>query len=149
NGVATLQLVTNDQGNTGSGGPQTATSAVSINVAAVNDPPANNLPGPQSTQVNAALTLSSAKGNAISVSDIDAGTGNLQVTLTAPNGVLALSTVTGLASVSGQGTGSVVFTGSLASLNGALDGLTFTPASGFAGATTLSIVTNDQGNTGL
>jgi hypothetical protein len=149
NGVATLQVVTNDQGNTGSGGPQTATSAVSLNIAAVNDPPVNSLPGPQSTQVNTALTLSSANGNAISLGDIDAGTGNLQVTLTAPNGVLALSTVTGLASVSGQGTGSVAFTGSLASLNAALNGLTFTPASGFAGATTLSIVTNDQGNTGL
>src|SRR5262249_39087958 len=112
NGVATLQVVTNDQGNTGSGGPQTATSAVSINVAAVNDPPANSLPGPQSTQVNTTLTFSSASGNAISVGDIDAGTGNLQVTLTSSNGVLALSTVTGLISVTGQGTGSVVFSGS-------------------------------------
>ena len=132
NGTANLQVVTNDQGNTGSGGPRTATSTVGINIAAVNDPPLNLLPGPQSTQQNIALVFSSANGNAIAVNDVDAGAGNLQVTLTATNGTLSLGS----------------FTGTLTNLNTALDGLTFTPNAGFSGGATLVIATNDQGNAG-
>ena len=148
NGPASLQIVTNDQGNTGTSGPQTATSTVVINVAAVNDPPVNSVPGPQSTQQNTALVFSNANGNAITLSDVDAGTGNLQVTLTALDGALTLGSVSGL-TVSGQGTGSVVFSGTLANLNAALDGLTFMPVSAFTGGTSLVIATGDLGNTGL
>jgi hypothetical protein len=39
NGSATLTFTTNDQGNTGAGGPQSDSETVTINVAAVNDPP--------------------------------------------------------------------------------------------------------------
>ncbi len=148
NGAVNLQVVTNDQGNTGTGGPRGATSSVAINVAAVNDPPVNSIPGPQSTQQNTALVFSSANGNAISVGDVDASVGNLQITLAATNGTLTLGSITGLTSVSGQGTSAVVFAGTLANLNTALDGLTFTPTAAFTGGATLVIVTNDQGNTG-
>ena len=36
----------------------------------------------------------------------------------------------------------------MASVNAQLNGLTYTPADGFVGFTTLTVVTNDQGNTG-
>ena len=58
-------------GNTGGGGPQTATSTVGITVNHVNQPPVNTVPGPQSTNQNTALVFSSANGNAITVADSD------------------------------------------------------------------------------
>ena len=39
NGTASIQIVSNDLGNYGSGGPQTATNTLNITVTAVNDPP--------------------------------------------------------------------------------------------------------------
>ncbi len=50
--------------------------------------------------------------------------------------------------MTGNGTGSVVFSGALSNLNNALDGLSYTPTSNYFGADTLSIITDDQGNTG-
>ena len=44
NGAASLQIVTNDQGNTGSGGALTDTDTVNITVIAVNDAPVNSVP---------------------------------------------------------------------------------------------------------
>ena len=42
----------------------------------------------------------------------------------------------------------MTFTGTLANLNTALAGLAFQPTANFNGAATLTIATNDQGNTG-
>jgi hypothetical protein len=42
----------------------------------------------------------------------------------------------------------MVFTGTLASINAALDGMTFTPAIGHSGPATIAIATDDLGNTG-
>ena len=42
---ASLQVVTNDLGNTGSGGAKTDTDSVAITVNAVNDAPVNTVPG--------------------------------------------------------------------------------------------------------
>ena len=39
NGPAQLDISVNDMGNTGSGGPQTASASIAITVQAVNDPP--------------------------------------------------------------------------------------------------------------
>ncbi len=72
-GPASLQIETDDQGNTGSGGPQTDSDIVSINVGAVNDPPVNSVPGAQATNEDTALVFSSGGGNLVSISDIDAG----------------------------------------------------------------------------
>ena len=149
NGAANLQIVTNDQGNTGQGGPLTATSNVGIDVVAVNDPPSNSVPGPQLTPQNTPLIFSSGNGNAIGVSDVDAAAGQLQITLTASNGTLTLGSVAGLTSVSGQGTSVVALTGTLVNLNGALNGLAFAPTTSFSGGATLQMVANDLGNTGL
>jgi hypothetical protein len=147
-GTASVQLVTSDQGNTGTGGPRTASSTVLVAIAATNDAPVNSVPGAQGTAQNTPLVFSAANGNAISVADIDAGSGSLVVTLTATNGTVTLGNTAGLDSFAGDGTGVVTLTGNLAALNSALDGLTFTPAFNFNGATALQIATGDQGQSG-
>ncbi len=150
NGAASLQIVTSDQGNTGSGGPQSDSDTINITVNAVNDAPVNTVPGPQTTNEDTTLVFSSAGGNRISISDIDAAGNPLQVTLTAANGTISLSQLTGLSFTTGDGVGDAVmtFTGTLADLNAALDGLSFLSAVNFNGADSLQITTNDQGNTG-
>ena len=42
----------------------------------------------------------------------------------------------------------MTFTGTLANINAALNGLAYQPTANFNGADTLTITTNDQGNTG-
>jgi len=137
----TVTFTANDGTNTGS-----ATRGITI--TAVNDAPVNTVPGPQSTNVNTALAFSG--GNQISIADVDAGTNAVQVTLTATNGTLTLSTTVGLAFTVGDGTADVTmtFTGTIANINTALSGMTFTPTNGFNGAATVTITTNDQGNSG-
>ena len=143
--------MTNDQGNTGSGGPQSDSDTINITVNAVNDAPVNTVPGPQTTNEDTTLVFSTAGGNLISIGDVDAAGNPLQVTLTATNGTISLSQLTGLSFTAGDGVGdaTMTFTGTLADLNAALDGLSFLPAANFNGAASLQIVTNDQGNTGV
>src|SRR5262249_16530940 len=116
NGAANLTVTTNDQGNTGSGGALSDTDTVAITVNAVNDSPVTSRPAAHTMHEDGLLTFSSAGGNAISISDVDAGSGSVQVTLAVPTLILALPITTGL-TVSGNGTGTVVVTGSLANIN--------------------------------
>ena len=111
--------------------------------------PTNILPGAQSTDEDTELTFSVATGNVISVTDADAGSSPIRVSLVVSDGTLTLSTLYGLSIVSGtNGTGAVMFDGSITAINAALDGLVFRPTTDFAGLTILLIGTNDLGNTG-
>src|SRR4029450_378675 len=78
---------------------------------------------------------------------VDAGSSSVQVTLAASNGILTLAGTAGL-TVSGNGTGTVTVTGSLANINTAINGLVFAPTGNFNGSANLTVTTNDQGNTG-
>ena len=147
-GAASLQIVTNDLGSSGAGGALTATSNVAITVTPANDAPVNSVPGPQGTAQNTVLVFSVTNGNAITVSDIDAGPGALVVTLSASNGTLTLGSQVGLSSVTGDGTGTVVMSGTIANVNSALNGLGFLPSFNFGGAASVQLSTDDQGNTG-
>ncbi|HSD36510.1 MAG TPA: putative Ig domain-containing protein [Rhodocyclaceae bacterium] len=149
NGSAMLSLTTNDLGNTGGGALQDA-DTVTITVNAVNDAPVNTVPAAQATNEDTALVFSSAKGNQIQIADIDAGSSNVQVTLSVTNGTLTLAGTTGLTFTTGSGTASanMVFTGSVANINAALATLTFNPTTNFNGSAMLSLTTNDLGNTG-
>jgi hypothetical protein len=91
------------------------------------------------------LIFSGGNGNTISVSDIDAASGNLTVNLTATNGVL---TVPSAPATPGNGTNAVTITGTIAQINTALSGLTYTPNANFVGAATITVLANDNGNTG-
>src|SRR5262249_23636499 len=96
--------------------------------------------------------FSAGNGNTVATSDPDAGTNPVKVTIgvTAGTGTLTLSGTTGLTFTTGDGTAdqTMTFTGTLANINTALSGLRYDPAGNFAGATTFTITTDDQGNTG-
>jgi hypothetical protein len=94
--------------------------------------------------------------NGFSISDVDAGTAAIQVALSVAHGTLSLSTsvVNGVTAgqLSGNGTGVVTVTAPLAAINAtfaAASGLSYLGASGFYGTDSLTIVTNDLGNTGI
>ncbi|MFL5327544.1 MAG: DUF4347 domain-containing protein [Gemmataceae bacterium] len=152
NGAASLQIITNDQGNTGTGGALSDTDTVNITVVAVNDAPVNNVPGAQATRDGTALVFSNPNGNKISISDVDvSGSNTVKVTLTATNGTMTLSGTAGLTFITGDGTadGTMTFTGKINSVNNALNGMSFLPTANVAGNGSIQIVTDDQGNTGL
>src|SRR5205823_1150943 len=117
----------------------------------VNDAPEITVPGGQTINEDATLVFSSGNGNLISIDDIDAGhAGLLQVTLTATHGTLTLNGTTGLSFTVGDGTAdaTMTFTGTMANINAALNGLTYAPTADYNGAATVQITTNDLGNTG-
>ncbi|MBD9375096.1 M10 family metallopeptidase C-terminal domain-containing protein [Rhizobium sp. ARZ01] len=132
----------------GQGG--TATASVPINVTAVNDAPVNTVPALATVAENGSLVLSSANGNGISVGDVDISGGFIKITLAATNGTISLSGTTGLSFTTGDGAAdaTMTFTGTLAAVNAALDGLSFTPTAGYNGSATITVTTSDQGGTG-
>ncbi|HYH97927.1 OmpA family protein [Hyalangium sp.] len=120
-------------------------------VIAANDPPVNTVPGTQTLPVDTTLVFSTAVGNAISVADPDAGPETVQVTLTVTHGTLTLSGTAGLTFSTGDGTGEATmsFTGTLAAINAALQGLSFTPDVGYLGDASFTITSDDLGHTGV
>ncbi|MCD1638529.1 DUF4347 domain-containing protein [Pseudomonas stutzeri] len=149
-GNVVLTVDINDGGNTGSGGSQSDSTTVTLTVTAVNDAPVNTLPAAQSVDQDAVLVFSSGNGNLISIADVDAGGGNVRVTLTATNGVLTLGGTTGLSFITGDGTGdaTMTFEGTLADINLAMNGMSFSPTGGYNGPASLQITTNDLGLSG-
>ncbi|MEZ6135354.1 MAG: LamG-like jellyroll fold domain-containing protein [Pirellulaceae bacterium] len=132
------------------GTPETDTDNVAITVNAVNDAPVNSLPANRYTAMNTALTFSSGNGNALQISDVDAGSNNVSVTLTQTHGTLTLASTTGLTLTSGaNGTSSMTYTGTVSAINTALNvGLTFTPTTNDRALAELTIQTSDLGNSG-
>ena len=116
-----------------------------IKISNVNESPQITLPPTQSVLENQNLVI---KG--INISDIDAQNGNLEVTLSASNGVLSLNQTNGLIFTDGDGIAdsNLVFRGTLITLNNALNNLVYTPNLNFIGNETISLSVNDLGNTG-
>ncbi|MFO0868130.1 MAG: DUF4347 domain-containing protein [Pirellulales bacterium] len=154
NGTAYAQLTfqVQDNGGTAAGGVDLdpVPNTLTFNVTAVNDPPAISGPTLQTISNNVSLTLGSATGNALVVSDVDAAASPVRVTLTASQGTLSLATTANLSFTAGDGTAdaTMTFSGTVTAVNAALDGLQFLPATGYTGTGTLQIDVNDQGNTG-
>ncbi|MFQ2514490.1 retention module-containing protein [Aeromonas caviae] len=144
NGQDALTMVTNDLGNTGSGGPLSDTDVLPIEVEPVNDAPVTQVPGSLKVKEDGSLSLTG-----ISVKDVDAGSAPISMVLRVEHGVLTLLGAAGAVSVQGAGTSVVTLVGSLDDLNGLLAGnLHYEPARDFWGQDNLSITTSDQGNTG-
>ncbi|BDA13390.1 hypothetical protein KAM339_019310 [Aeromonas caviae] len=144
NGQDALTMVTNDLGNTGSGGPLSDTDVLPIEVEPVNDAPVTQVPGSLQVKEDGSLSLTG-----ISVKDVDAGSAPIAMVLRVEHGVLTLLGAAGAVSVQGAGTSVVTLVGSLDDLNGLLAGnLHYEPARDFWGLDNLSITTSDQGNTG-
>ncbi|QHB82830.1 retention module-containing protein [Aeromonas veronii] len=139
-----LTMVTNDQGNTGSGGALSDTDVLPIEVQPVNDAPVNQLPGSMTVKEDGSLSLSG-----VSVKDVDAGSAPVSMVLRVEHGVLTLLGATGAVMVQGAGTSEITLVGSLADLNQLLaSNLHYEPAKDFCGEDTLTVTTSDQGNSG-
>ena len=149
---ATFDFQVQDDGGTANGGIDLDPTArsMTMNVAAVNDAPTVNVPTSRTIVENTPIVFSTANSNAISIADVDAGTSELEVTLMAMNGGITLSQTTGLTFTTGDGTNDVAmtFTGTLANINAALQGMSYTPQEDYYGGTWISVGVSDQGNTG-
>jgi len=125
----------------------TADATVTITVSAPsgveneNAAPINSVPGEQSTDSATPIVFDEANGNAISVSDPDAADAMVEVTVSVDSGLLTLS--------NGFESESHKLLGSIDQINSLLTGLVYTPDSAFEGTATLTIVTDDLGNTGF
>jgi hypothetical protein len=131
------------------GNTESNTATVTITVEHVDRAPVNTVPGAQTVNGGEAIVFSVAKANALSVSDEDSEGGVEQVKLTAAHGTLAPGATAGLTSHTGEGTGALTLEGTVAALDSALEGLTYTAASHYGGPDTLTIATDDLGHTGV
>jgi hypothetical protein len=93
---------------------------------------------------NGTLTFSK---RAIKIADVNASTDMEQVVLTATHGNLRLGSTTGITFVSGaNNAASMTISGTLTNLNAWLNGLRFTPTTGFNGSGTIGIKYTDAKN---
>jgi VCBS repeat-containing protein len=123
-----------------------STATAGVGYVRDNDAPVNTLPADQVMLEDATLNI---KG--IVISDIDASAGNLTVTLTVKHGTLFLTTggTTGVTVVGGAlDTATATIQGTTLNINTALDSLLYTPTANYNGTDTLTVTTNDRGNTG-
>ena len=83
---STLTLTVHDNGNTGTGGDLVSVATSTINITAVNDAPVATItPVSYAATEQTSLTL---KGTGLSISDVDAGSGSMSVTLAVTEGTL-------------------------------------------------------------
>ena len=139
----TLTLAVDDGGNTGAGGALNASANSIINITAVNDAPANTVPVSITVTEDVATALT---GN--SIADVDAGAGSVLVTFSVPTGTLAAITGGGV-TVGGSGSATLTLAGTVANINAfiAASNVTFTTALDATAPVTLTVTTDDQGNT--
>jgi VCBS repeat-containing protein len=120
-------------------------STLAITLTPVNDAPVNTVPGEQSTAEDTAKAITG-----LSIVDVDAGNSALTVTLAVTNGTITAATSAGV-SITTNGTASVTLSGTVSAINTLLalaNGVTYTPTANFNGSATLTMTTNDGGNTG-
>jgi hypothetical protein len=148
----TLTMTVNDQGNTGSGGALTANDTATINITALNDAPTATItPTTYSVNEQATLTL---HGTGLSITDADAASGTMSVTLSVGEGTLTVTAGSTGATVNNSGTSTVTITGTVTQINNVLAGsssatVTYTNNIDTPSAsTTLTMTVDDQGNSG-
>ncbi|QDU21945.1 Ig-like domain-containing protein [Urbifossiella limnaea] len=134
-----------------SDGTLTDTAVVTVTVTPVNDAPVVTAPAAVTTDEDVILSL-----GGVNITDVDAGSANVVVTLAAGHGGLLVAT-TGVsggvtaAQVQNNGTGSVTVTAPLAAINATLaasTGLRYRPTPNYNGPDAVTVSANDQGNTG-
>ena len=122
-----------------------ASATANIGYVQQNDAPVNTVPGAQT--VNEDDTNVPVSG--LSIADPDAGTSTMTTQLSVLHGVLNV-TLAGSATISAgtNGTNTLTISGSQADINATLATLTYSPAANYNGGDTLTVLTNDRGNTG-
>ena len=146
----TNQIGTSRIGIRVSDGVSNTTAFFQYTVTGSNNPPVLTVPGPLAAGAGSAVSLAG-----IRVADLDAGTSNLNLTISAANGTISVSTsvVNGVRAnqVSGNNSGTVTLAASLAALNATLTnaaGAAYTSRSDFSGIETVGVTVNDNGNSG-
>jgi hypothetical protein len=121
------------------------TDTTNLTVAAVNDAP--TITAPADLPINP--TGSRALSAIASLTDVDAGSATLRVTLAVNDGTLTASSGGGVV-VANSGTASMFFDGTLANLNAYLGGsnVTFNQDGSPSATVTLTATIDDNGNTG-
>jgi VCBS repeat-containing protein len=120
-------------------------NSATLDITAVNTAPVNTVPGAQDIDANTAAAIAG-----LAISDVDAASGMMTTTLSVASGTLTVSSAGG-AAVTGSGTATVTLSGTLAQINttlGATHNVVYQGAHDFFGNDTLTISTNDNGNTG-
>ena len=110
----------------------------------VNDAPVNTVPATREFEANVPAAITG-----LSVADLDFGAGVITTTLALQFGILTLA-ASGGAAIDHNGTDTVTLTGTLAQINAALAGnnVVYSAPVDFFGTDTLTMFTNDNGNTG-
>jgi hypothetical protein len=143
NGTATVTVQIKDSGGTANGGQDTsAAQSFTITVNPVNDPPVVNL-----TSTSQSILSSNSLISGITVSDIDAGTSPVSVTLRVNSGSLNVATTPNVI-IGTNSSSTVTLTGSISAINTALTNLRYTGSNNFSGNDSLTVTVNDNGNTG-
>ncbi len=140
--------------------PFTAPAGLPIITATATDPHGNTseLSSPLSGGVQAgsaiirlasgqeSLAFAPASGDSIALQNSNAESygPTWEMTLFVSAGTLSLSSTAGLVG-SGDGTGSLVYTGTLSALNAAMDGMKYTPPPGFQGNVSLTVQAESDG----
>ncbi|WP_283193222.1 Ig-like domain-containing protein [Rhizobium sp. AN80A] len=128
-----------------SDGALSVQGTVNGTVTGVNDAPVNGLPATFNGTEDTALPLAG-----LSISDVDAGSGPMTVTLSVDAGTLTAA-AGGNVVVTGNGSGSIALTGTLTDINAYLAGASapaYHPLSNSNAPVTLTMVTSDGGNSG-
>ncbi len=104
----------------------------------------NNGDNGLSTDLDTSLLL----GN-VTISDADAGDGILLVTMSVDNGTLEVTGGSGLDTLTGASTGTLVFSGTQTAINAALAAnISYSPSLGFSGSDHLTVSVDDSATTG-
>lgn len=112
----------------------------------INEAPTLTVGGARTVAEEALLTFTGV--NQIVVADVDAGSSTSNRTvLSVANGTLSGS-ASGSAILTGSGTGTLTIEGSLTDINATLASLGYRSNTDYNGGDTLTITTNDRGNTG-
>jgi hypothetical protein len=142
-GTVALAVGVNDNGNTGTGGAQSAGTSISLAIQPVNDAPTLAAPASIPVVEDVVTQLTGISG-----SDVDAGSAPVSLTFAALSGAIA---ATGNASVAVSGTASQrVLTGTMAAINAfvAAGNVTYLAAQNPPASVQLGLTLNDNGNTG-
>lgn len=122
----------------------TDVAQLSIQIENVNEAPVISTPGSLSVNEDTELAITG-----LSVTDPDAGTSHIEVTISSTHGAMSLGDQSSLASLPVSGSlDHFTLTGSVAAVNQALAGLKFIPDENFNGPASITMSANDLGHSG-
>ncbi|MCK6394415.1 cadherin-like domain-containing protein [Zoogloea sp.] len=148
---ADVAASTNLTGSAGSGGDTTleaASGSIEASALALNG--LNGLLAAPTITDSINTTRSGTEDSNIAISGItiaDSDGNSQTVTLSSTTGTLTLAGTTGLTGLTGNGTGTVSFSGTLADINAAINGMNFRGLPEASGAADFTIATNDGSTT--